>query len=82
MKHPVLPDAASRAKLAEQNSPLITEKYADYLQLGVEEWRKSYSEHEKLGKKAVLFVMVDDAKNCDEVGAHLEKICPELQDAV
>jgi type III restriction enzyme len=82
VKHPVLPDAASRAKLAEQNSPLITEKYADYLQLGVEEWRKSYSEHEKLGKKAVLFVMVDDTKNCDEVGAYLEKICPELQDAV
>jgi type III restriction enzyme len=82
VKHPVLPDATSRAKLAEQNSPLITEKYADYLQLGVEEWRKSYSEHEKLGKKAVLFVMVDDTKNCDEVGAYLEKICPELQDAV
>ncbi|MDP2371949.1 DEAD/DEAH box helicase [Rhodoferax sp.] len=82
VKHPVLPDAASRAKLAEQKSPLITEKYADYLQLGIEEWRKSYAEHEKLGKKAVLFVMVDDTKNCDEVGAHLERICAELQGAV
>lgn len=82
VKHPVLPDAASRAKLAEHKSPLITEKYADYLQLGVEEWRKSYAEHEKLGKKAVLFVMVDDTKNCDEVGAYLEKICAALQGAV
>jgi type III restriction enzyme len=82
VKHPVLPDAASRAKLAEHKSPIITEKYADYLQLGVEEWRKSYAEHEKLGKKAVLFVMVDDTKNCDEVGNYLEKICPELQGAV
>lgn len=82
VKHPVLPDAVSRAKLAEQKSPIITEKYADYLQLGVEEWRKSCAEHEKLNKKAVLFVMVDDTKNCDEVGAHLEKICPELQGAV
>ncbi|MDN5862934.1 MAG: DEAD/DEAH box helicase family protein, partial [Salinisphaera sp.] len=82
VKHPVLPDAVSLAKLAEHKSPLITEKYADYLQLGVEEWRKSYAEHEKLGKKAVLFVMVDDTRNCDEVGAHLEKICPELQGAV
>jgi len=80
VKHPVLPDAASRAKLVEHKSALITEKYADYLQLGVEEWRKSYAEHEKLGKKAVLFVMVDDTKNCDEVGAHLRKICPDLQD--
>lgn len=82
VKHPVLPDAASRAKLAEHKSPIITEKYADYLQLGVEEWRKSYAEHELLGKKAVLFVMVDDTRNCDEVGTHLQKICPELQDAV
>jgi type III restriction enzyme len=82
VKHPILPDAVSRTKLAEHKSPIITEKYADYLQLGVEEWRKSYAEHEKLGQKAVLFVMVDDTKNCDEVGAHLQKICPELQDAV
>lgn len=82
VKHPVLPDAVSRAKLAEQASPIITEKYADYLQLGVEEWRKSYAEHERLGKKAVLFVMVDDTRNCDEVGAYLEKICPELRNAV
>lgn len=26
--------------------------------------------------------MVDDTRNCDEVGAHLEKICPELQGGV
>ena len=82
VKHPVLPDAASRGRLAEQKSPIISEKYADYLQLGVEEWRKSAAEHETLGKKAVLFVMGDDTKNCDEVGTHLEKICPELQGAV
>lgn len=82
VKHPVLPDAASRAKLHEATSALFTEKYADYLQLGVEEWRKSYAEHEPLGKKAVLFVMVDDTRNCDDVGAYLEKICPELQGAV
>jgi type III restriction enzyme len=82
VKHPVLPDAASRAKLHEATSALFTEKYADYLELGVEEWRKSYAEHELLGKKAVLFVMVDDTRNCDDVGAYLQKICPELQDAV
>jgi type III restriction enzyme len=82
VKHPILPDAASRAKLQERTSHLFNEKYADYLALGVEEWRKSYAEHEALGKKAVLFVMVDDTKNCDDVGAHLEKICPELEGAV
>jgi type III restriction enzyme len=82
VKHPVLPDAASRAKLTEHQSPIITEKYADYLQLGIEEWRKSYAEHETLGKKAVLFVMVDDTKNCDIVGDYLPTICPELDGAV
>jgi type III restriction enzyme len=82
VKHPVLPDAASRAKLHERTSHLFNERYADYLALGVEEWRKSYAEHEKLGKKAVLFVMVDDTRNCDDVGAHLERICPELEGAV
>ncbi len=82
VKHPVLPDAVSRAKLHENQSPIITEKYADYLRLGVEEWRKSVAEHQKLGKKAVLFVMVDDTRNCDEVGTYLEKICPELAGGV
>ncbi|PIV23044.1 MAG: type III restriction endonuclease subunit R, partial [Hydrogenophilales bacterium CG03_land_8_20_14_0_80_62_28] len=82
VKQPVLPDAASRTRLQEHTSAIFTERYEDYLQLGIEEWRKSYAEHQALGKKAVLFVMVDDTRNCDEVGAHLEKICPELQGAV
>lgn len=82
VKHPVLPDAASRDRLQEHKSAIFTEHYADYLQLGVEEWKKSYAEHQAMGKKAVLFVMVDDTKNCDVVGEYLQKICPELQDGV
>ena len=82
VKHPILPDAASRAKLTDRKSAIFTEKYDDYLKLGIEEWKKSCAEHQALGKKAVLFVMVDDTRNCDEVGAYLEKICPELQGAV
>ena len=82
VKHPVLPDAASRERLHEQPSALFHEKFADYLALGVEEWKKSYADHERMGKKAVLFVMVDDTRNCDDVGEHLERICPELQGAV
>jgi len=82
VKHPVLPDAASRAKLQESQSAKYTEKYADYLNLGVVEWRKAYAEHEKLGKKAILFVMTDDTKNCDDVAAYLEGTYPELTGAV
>ena len=82
VKHPILPDADSRAKLHEKKSSLFIEKYRDYLHLGIEEWQKSYAEHKALGKKAVLFVMVDDTRNCDEVGEYLQKICPALHDAV
>lgn len=82
VKHPVLPDAASCARLQEHKSAIFTERYADYLHLGIEEWRKSHAEHERLCKKAILFVMVDDTRNCDEVGAWLEKICPELAGGV
>jgi len=82
VKHPVLPDFASRVKLVERTSSRYTEKYADYIHLGVEEWRKVFPEHEKLGKKAVLFVMTDDTKNCDDVGEYLEDTYPEFKDAV
>jgi type III restriction enzyme len=60
VKHPVLPDGPSRAKLEERQSAKYTEKYADYLDLGVIEWRKDYEEHHKMGEKAVLFVMTDE----------------------
>jgi len=82
VKHPVLPDAASRAKLSERQSSKYTEKYADYIDLGVIEWRKAYEEHQKLGKKAILFVMTDDTKNCDDVAEYLEGRYPELKGGV
>jgi len=82
VKHPVLPDAASRAKLVERQSAKYTEKYGDYIHLGVIEWRKAYAEHQKLGKKAILFVMTDDTKNCDDVAEYLEGNYPDLKDAV
>ena len=82
VKHPVLPDEESRDKLTERQSAKYTEKYADYLDLGVIEWRKAYAEHEKLDKKAILFVMTDDTRNCDEVAEYLENRYPDLKDAV
>ncbi|MDT8422478.1 MAG: DEAD/DEAH box helicase family protein [Desulfuromonadales bacterium] len=82
VKHPVLPDAPSRAKLTERQSAKYTEKYADYLDLGVIEWRKAYDEHQKMGKKAILFVMTDDTRNCDDVAEYLEGHYPDLEGAV
>lgn len=82
VKHPVLPDAPSRAKLSEKQSAKFTEKYADYLDLGVIEWRKAYEEHRKMGEKAILFVMTDDTRNCDEVSEYLENRYPDFAGAV
>ena len=82
VKHPVIPDSASRNKLTEQPSSIFSERYADYLNLGIVEWRKAHEEHQKMNKKAVLFVMTDDTKNCDEVAEHLENTYPELKGAV
>jgi len=82
VKRPVLPDEQSRAKLEERQSAKYTEKYADYLNLGVIEWRKAFAEHEKLGKKAILFVMTDDTRNCDDVAEYLESRYPDLENAV
>ncbi|MDD3992843.1 MAG: hypothetical protein PHV70_11915 [Desulfobacteraceae bacterium] len=80
VKHPVLPDAPSQAKLVERQSAKFIEKYVDYIDLGVVEWRKAFAEHEKMGKKAVLFVMTDDTRNCDDVADYLRATYPEFAD--
>lgn len=82
VKHPVLPDSASRAKLQEHKTSNYTEKYKDYIHLGYLEWKKVYDEHIKLGKKSILFIMTDDTKNCDEVAEYLENTYSDLKDAV
>ena len=82
VKHPVIPDGASESKLKTHQSYKFTEKYRDFINLGVEEWKLQYEEYTKLNKKALLFLMIDETKNCDEVGEYLEKSFPELKGAV
>lgn len=82
VKTPVLPDQASRAKLQEKQSAIFTEKYEDYINLGIEEWKKTSKELGPTGKKAILFIMTDDTKNCDEVQVYLEKNYPTLNGKV
>ena len=82
VKKPIVPDSASRAKLNEVKSSKFTEKYRDFIHLGYQEWKKVYDEQIKAGKKAVLFIMTDDTKNCDEVKKYLEETYLDLKDAV
>ena len=82
VKNPVVPDEASRAKLQEKQSSLFTEKYEDFINLGVEEWRKTYNRLKSTNKKSILFIMTDDTKNCDEVQEYLEKTYSDLKGAI
>jgi type III restriction enzyme len=82
VKRPVLPDAASRGRLDIHESLKFTEKYQDFLHLGYLEWRDSFDELSKVGKKPILFIMTPDTKDCDEVAAWLESRYPELEKGV
>ncbi len=83
VKRPVIPDEASRTKLKVNEATTdFSEKYKDYIHLGYIEWKKSYSEYEKIGKKSVLFIMTDDTRNCDKVAEYLEDKYPEFKDSV
>ena len=82
VKRPVVPDDASEAKLKERQHIRFSEKYADYIGLGVEEWRKARNEHKKVGKKAVLFLMADNTRNCDELAEYLQKNFSDLENKV
>lgn len=82
VKNPVVPDGASRGKLKENQSALFSEKYRDYINLGIEEWRKVYEALKPMGKKSILFIMTDDTKNCDEVAVYIETSFSDLKGAV
>ena len=81
VKNPIIPDEPSRRKLKEYSSARFSEKYRDYLHLGYQTWKKQYNKHKKMNKKALLFIMVDDTKNCDDVASYLESTFPLLKDS-
>lgn len=78
VKHPVLPDEASRAKIQEQTAGRFVERYKEFIDLGYLEWKKVYDEQIKNGKKAILFVMTDDTTNADDVAEYLQSTFPAL----
>ena len=79
VKRPVAPDDESAATLKEKTTIKYVDRYRDYIHLGVVEWRKAREELSRAGKKAILFVMTDDTKNCDALAAHLENEYHDLQ---
>jgi len=82
VKSPVLPDDESRKQLKEKDSSVFTERYKDFIHLGVIEWQQQYENFKPLNKKPLLFIMTNDTKEADETKWFLEKEYQILKDSV
>lgn len=60
----------------EARSSIASTRYKAYLTAGVERWREYRDQLQRLGKKPVLFVMMNDTTDADEVGDYLQKKYP------
>ena len=59
------------AGLDEARSDVASVKYQGYLTAGVERWREYRDQLQPLGKKPVLFVMLNSTAEADDVGDYL-----------
>ena len=82
VKRPVVPDDESEQKMKPRLHANYGEQYADYIELGVKEWRKARDEHKKANKNAILFVMTDNTRNCDELAEYMENLYSDLEGKV
>ncbi len=62
--------------ITEQRSDIASTRYQAYLTAGVERWREYSQQLKPLGKKPVLFVMMNDTEEADDVGEWLRKKYP------
>jgi type III restriction enzyme len=62
--------------ISEPNSEYASIKYAAYLAAGVERWKEYREQLAPLGRKPILFVMMNDTDEADDVGEALQKKYP------
>ncbi len=62
--------------ISEQRSSIASTKYQPYLAAGVERWKEYRKQLKPLAKKPVLFVMMNDTSEADDVGDWLQKKYP------
>jgi type III restriction enzyme len=62
--------------ITEQRSTIASTRYQPYLAAGVERWKEYRKQLELLGKKPVLFIMMNDTTDADDVGDWLQKKYP------
>ena len=65
------------AGLDEARSDVASVKYQGYLTAGVERWREYREQLKPLGKKPVLFIMLNSTSEADDVGDYLRVKYPE-----
>lgn len=66
------------SKIEEAKSTIASTRYRGFLTAGVERWKEYKEQLEPLGKKPILFVMMNDTKDADDVGRWLQERYPEL----
>ncbi len=64
------------AKIQEAKSDIASVRYKAYLAAGVERWREYRQQLEPLKKKPILFVMLNDTDEADDVGDWLQTKYP------
>jgi type III restriction enzyme len=63
--------------IGEQPSDIASTRYQAYLTAGVERWREYRDQIVGLGKKPILFVMLNSTTDADDVGNYLRITYPE-----
>lgn len=64
------------AKIQEAKSDIASVRYKAYLAAGVERWREYRQQLEPLKKKPILFIMLNDTDDADDVGDWLRTKYP------
>ncbi len=62
--------------IAEQRSQIASTRYQAYLTAGVERWKEYREQLAPMGRKPVLFVMMNDTAEADDVGDWLRRKFP------
>ena len=82
VKNIEVPKKIYRDELKSLPSTKFSEKWRQFIDLGYIEWKKSYNVCIETDKKALLFIMTDDTKNCDDVANYLENNYDDLKGRV
>lgn len=69
VKRPIMGELSG---VIEQESQRASVKYRDRLTAGIRKWHEIWQEHQKIGKKPVLFIMAENTKAADDIYDWLE----------